>query len=60
MRPKLLSPLDFPGQIKYQKRKRIIKAANIKMVIEDDVVVPMRAMVARYIAVVMLDRKTTR
>lgn len=56
MRPKLLRPLDFPGKSNSSKSTEN-KAAKETLEAEAEAL-PMRAMVARYIAVVMLDKKT--
>lgn len=57
IRPKLLRPLDFPELMEVLERSR--KDINVKRLHEKEKTLPIRAMVARYIAVVMLDRKTT-
>lgn len=57
MRPKLLRPLDFPGKSNSGKSTEN-KAAKETLEAETEAL-PIRAMVARYIAVVMLDKKTT-
>lgn len=60
MRPKLLSPLDFPV-VKYKSITKA-KSKNVAVKKTDAVeqIVPIRAMVVRYIAVVMFAKITTR
>lgn len=57
IRPKLLSPDDFPGK---ELAKSMNEVSNRTKWIEVEGVIPMRAMVVRYTAVAMLQTMTTR
>ena len=63
IRPKLLRPLDFPEKDKLSvnitKYVNLEKRKCSKRFPKSPNVLPIQAIVARYIAVAMLDKKTT-